>query len=146
MRGNDVKKLSSFIKHRYADNYIVCKDLHRYPRDSILSIFNRTMNNIPEYDRDNIHLVIVSHALEAWYLADINAINSVFGVNIRREIQNPEGIEDPADYLDDLLKKHGKRYRKNPTKAKEMMAQADLPLIRSKCPTFNELMTILENN
>lgn len=145
MHGNRAQKLAGLIKRTYYDKYIVCKDLHTYPQAIINKIYKDTLNNIEKHQHENVRLLVIKHAVEAWFLSDINAINSVFKCNINKEINNPESILDPSQYLHELLNNKGRWYYKERETSRKIMINSDFQKIRSKCKSFDQLLKIFES-
>ncbi len=144
MGGNNVRRLKGLISARRVDAYIILKDLHRMTEQEIRAVYNQTRAKLDPHDRDRTHLVIIPHAIEAWFLGDINAINEVYGVNIVQPVPDPESIEKPDKYLNRLLQQFNKQYIKNEQKSREIIEKADLDAIRGKCPSFDSYMSITE--
>jgi hypothetical protein len=77
-----------------------------------------------------IPLVIVQ-MLEAWLLADPEALEKVIG--FRKDFINPERERDPKTTLERLLRQTG---RYTPAIAARIAQQIDLKVLRKRCPRF----------
>jgi hypothetical protein len=128
MRGNRVEKLCGFIdggKNDYG-RFIVLKDLHRYDERTIDQRFRGIRNKLSTPERCRTSLAIVRRAIEAWLLADPESLNRAFGFKNKIIINNPEEITDPAEELDRILQRHGKRYIKGISMASKIAAELDV--------------------
>jgi len=145
MLGNRVEKLKGTIigLAAYHDKFIVLKDLHTYQEDAINRRYGAVLKELDTYLKKKARLVIVRHAIEAWFLADINALNRTFNCRIEREIPNPEGIKDPAKKLNEILEGYGKRYYKSEEIGKKIMMEADLDKIAEKSSSFKRFLNYL---
>lgn len=144
MSGNDAGRLAGLIEQDISDIYIICKDYHTYTDEDINRIFNRTKNKLHSEDQNRTYLIKIPYAIESWFLADIDAINEVYNVNLNETISSPEQIRYPDRRLDELLQKCNKRYIKTEEKAKEIMHKADLRIISDKCESFEKFLELLE--
>lgn len=145
MYGNRVERLKGLIRSRYFDKYVIVKDLHRRKEESIRRTYNRVVRGVNSRYRNNIGLVIVKHEIEAWFLADIEALNRVYNCRINEEIRNPEDIPNPAEELDNLLRRYGKEYIKSESTASKIMEEVDLEKISEKAPSFRRFLDYLND-
>ena len=145
MRGNRIEKVRGVIRtlgSKY-DKFIILKDLHKYPEKAIMERYNRIRRTISADLRERVKLVIVRHAIEAWFLADTDAVSRVFNCRWFRAIRDPESIEDPAEELNNMLKREGKLYYKAENIAERIMKEADLEVISKKAAAFREFLNCL---
>ncbi|RLG95586.1 hypothetical protein DRO37_01960 [Candidatus Bathyarchaeota archaeon] len=145
MRGNRIGKVRGVIRtlgSKY-DKFIILKDLHKYPEKAIMERYNRIRRTISADLRERVKLVIVRHAIEAWFLADTDAVSRVFNCRWLRAIRDPESIEDPAEELNNMLKRKGKLYYKAENIAERIMREADLEVISKKASSFREFLNCL---
>jgi hypothetical protein len=89
-------------------------------------------------------VVIPVEEIEAWILADIKAVTNIFPGWNPDEIQNPERIPSPKEYLEKLSRtsKHYPRYSHathNPVVARHL----NLGKVYEKCPSFRILSTFV---
>ena len=145
MRGNRIEKVRGVIRtlgFRY-DKFIILKDLHKYPEKTIIERYNRIRRTINADLYERVKLVIVKYAIEAWFLADTDAVSRVFNCRRLRAIRDPESIEDPAEELNNMLKREGKLYYKAENIAERIMKEADLEVISKKAASFREFLNCL---
>ncbi len=99
---------------------------------------------------DHCPLVPVQE-LEAWLLADVVKLESVFTVLRKKKprlkpVKSPEGVADPKEHLVGLSL-HPERevaLYHPPTHNVVMAEDVDLVLVRSKCPSFRPLVAFIE--
>ncbi len=80
----------------------------------------------------------VRNALEAWLLADVNAINAAiqrrFGPPVTRSHDTPEDMPNPKVWLRKLLADHKIIY--TPEVGREIAQDTNLEVLCEKCPRF----------
>ncbi len=120
MRGNRLRKIRRILHvYQHVDRIIVLKDLHRYSEDTLTDI----MRKIERMD-NRITCIIVKRAIESWILADPSCLERKYKIKV--EIHNPEELEDPAEELDRILRRIGRRYIKNYKFAKSLAECIDI--------------------
>src|SRR5712692_2475002 len=85
----------------------------------------------------DVRCVVAVPMLEAWLLADENAVQRVCGSS--RVFQNPERIEDPKSELRRLLNQ--RPYTREV--ARHIAEIADVNLVAKRCPSFQKLRDAL---
>lgn len=145
MHGNRLEKLTGTIRAHATgyDKFIVLKDLHTYQEDTLRRRYNDVLRALDTHFRERTKFLIVRHAIEAWFLADINALNRTYNCRIEGEITNPEEIEDPAEELTRLLERYGKKYIKSEKAGARIMEEADLDKVSEKAPSFRTFLNYL---
>ena len=122
MRGNRpdkaVRLIKAVLESQSFSKAIILKDQHSYPeeliQEKLLQIREEISKTIKTDKKCCIHGIIVKKAIEAWILAGL-------GVN------NPENIDDPDEYLNEILRRRGRGvYIKNREKAKRLAMEIDL--------------------
>ena len=122
MRGNRpdkaVRLIKAVLESQSFSKAIILKDQHGYPeeliQEKLLQIGEEISKTIKTDKKCCIHGIIVKKAIEAWILAGL-------GVN------NPENIDDPDEYLNEILRRRGRGfYIKNREKAKRLAMEIDL--------------------
>jgi len=94
-----------------------------------------------------ICIVIPVQEIEAWILADIEAVTHIFKNWHPKPIANPESIESPKEYLEKLSRDANNRPRYNHATHNEKVAQyLDLDKVLQKCPSFNPLVELVESD
>lgn len=135
--------LESFrhIKHgRPVDNAIVIRDADRKdPNDLIARMESRISGRIYPFSR---HLLVVTQELEAWLLADEQALSLITGKPQRR-IPNPESLNDPKASLKRILSDVNIGY--TPEVARKIAAAARTEVLSSQCPTFRRFQEAVVN-
>jgi len=126
MSGNRLKKVPDVIRARSEkyDGIILLKDLHTLDEGELRSRIERTLSELPENLSGRVDYVIVRRSIEAWILADPDGLERATGH--RPRVGDPEGILDPAEVLDELLKRCGKRYIKSRFFARRLAESIDL--------------------
>lgn len=142
--GNRPNKICGYFKHRQGfSKYIMCKDLHSYRDQDINRLYNEAKSKLDDQDKPLFEKLTIKHAIEAWFLSDIMALNTVFHCDLITPIPNPEHIENPDGYLTELLRTQGKDYIKNRNVSKEIMKNIDLTKLEIKCSSFQDFIKII---
>jgi len=134
------KSLGGFIRTTNYDKFIVLKDLKPHGEENIRRKFNAIRRNLHADIRDKVKLAIAKQTIEAWFLADLEALERVFNCEIEETIENPEEIQDPEEELDNLLRKHGERYYKGEQVAKRIMEELNLDKASSKLDSLKNFL------
>jgi len=147
MHGNQLRKIKGVVEVNSSkyDKFIVLKDLHTHREENIRKWYNAARRDLSAELRDRLTFVIVKHAIEAWFLADTDALNATYDCSINKEIFNPEDFPNPSEELENLLRKHGKSYIKSEESAARIMQEADLQKISDKAPSFRRLIDLLKD-
>ncbi|MCP3675383.1 MAG: DUF4276 family protein [Gammaproteobacteria bacterium] len=92
------------------------------------------------------HVIIIAvQELEAWLLADIEAVHKVFS-NARKapkEISSPESISGPKEFLRKLVKqKYNKEYL-NSVHNPKIASGINIEKLKAKCSTFKDLVNFV---
>jgi len=82
-----------------------------------------------------VKMSVAVQELEAWLLADEDAISAVTGKKVTR-VKNPENLRDPKERLNRLLSKAKISYTAEV--ARKIAANAKVETIESRCPSFKE--------
>lgn len=80
-----------------------------------------------------VKLLVIVKELEAWLLADENAISTVTGRTVS-PARNPERLTDPKERLKNILSDAGTSYTAEV--ARKIAAVANIDTIESRCPNF----------
>lgn len=117
--------------------FIVCHDADGPDPDVKGAIVQRDVID-PTDLNEHCRLVIPVHELEAWILADLDAVRAVIRTFPKRKpIQSPELISDPKEHLERLSKADNGKYLYNHAIHNERVAlYLDLSLVHSKCPSY----------
>ncbi len=104
-------------------------------------------SKLPESITKNICIVIPIQELEAWILADIEAVTHLFSSWKPKPLtQNIEEIENPKEYLEKLSRNAKKQLRYNHTTHNENVAQyLNLKKLEQRCPSFQVLANFIKN-
>jgi hypothetical protein len=92
-------------------------------------------------------IVVPVHELEAWLLADIEAVCNLISSWKPDPISNPEAIPDPKEYIEKLSRNSNRRPRySHPTHNERLAQYIDLGMVLKKCPSFNSLHEFVVRN
>ncbi len=114
MRGNNPGKALRLIRaETSAEDYdliLVLKDLHSFTEQDVLEKLEKIGSSLPSNVRGKFANIVVRKAIEAWLLSDPEALKII--CYQAEPPSNPEGLDDPAEYLRRELRKCGKVYVK----------------------------------
>lgn len=145
MRGNRLKKIKGWIRTHRCKKYIVIKDLERLSEETIRSKFNRILKSLDAHLRDKVKLVIVKPMIEAWFLADLKAIENVYDCILVERIENPEEIADPIEKLNELLRKCHKKYVKGQVIAKNIVENMNIGRAVKKATSLRDFIKTIND-
>jgi len=97
---------------------------------------------------NSICILIPTEEIEAWILADIKAVSKVIpSWQPKNDYPNPEDILNPKETLTRLsrINKPKPLYSHN-THNEKVMVYLDLSIVKSKCPSFAELVNFVEKD
>lgn len=140
MDGNDLGKAKTLAERllETCEKVIVLKDRHQSDPKEIRRRFKE------EGFRNQVKLCIVNRTIETWLLADEKAIGDYLRTDIE-EIPNPEDIDHPAEFLDEIFKrKKGRSYHKEGTDPQEIARRLDLRKLERRCPSFRYFKRIIQ--
>ena len=113
------------------DNAIVIRDAdHKDVNTLIARMESRISGRIYPFSR---HLLVVVQELEAWLLADEDALASITGKRQRR-VTNPESLNKPKAWLQQILSDVNIDY--TPEIARKIAAAARVDVLAVRCPSF----------
>jgi hypothetical protein len=96
--------------------------------------------------RLDVRLHAVRHAMDAWLLADVNAISTASevrrGKRVTRSHDSPEDLLDPKDGLRQLLADHKVAYTAEV--CREIAQKTDLELLSQRCPRFRVFAELVD--
>ena|ERR1700722_12407206 len=93
----------------------------------------------------NCVVVIPVQAIEAWILADIQAVSRVFDWAPRPFDGNPEAIDDPKTHIERLSRMSNKRPRYAHVLHNKAIARyLDLDRVRAQCASFRPLFDFVK--
>jgi hypothetical protein len=96
--------------------------------------------------RLDVHFYAVPQAMDAWLLADINAINKAcqqrHGKRVTRSHDAPEDLLDPKDWLRRLLADYNVTYTAEV--CREIAQETDLQVLSLKCPRFRVFSQLVD--
>ncbi len=81
-----------------------------------------------------VKFAVIVQELEAWLLADHDAISTVTGRQTKRQPDPIEALNSPKERLQDLLSKAGLAYTEEV--ARKIAAAANVEKLRERCPAF----------
>jgi len=83
-----------------------------------------------------VNIIVIVQELEAWLLADEEAISKITQESITRLKEDIEAINDAKEKLQGILSKSKIVY--TPSVARDIARESNLDKIKSRCPTFRE--------
>jgi hypothetical protein len=96
--------------------------------------------------RLDVRLHAVRHAMDAWLLADVNAISTASelrrGKRVTRSHDSPEDLLDPKDGLRKLLADHKVTYTAEV--CREIAQKTNLELLSQRCPRFRVFAELVD--
>jgi hypothetical protein len=132
-------------------HYPLPKDTKNLPLEQRLNAINLdVVGRIDELRRSSVRCHVVVHEVEAWILADEQALAQKLKIKNPPHWDKPEGVNDmkpPAKILEELFRTRSplkKRY----TKYKDgvvLLEKIDWQKVYAKCPTFKQLVDDLRN-
>jgi len=81
--------------------------------------------------------------MEAWLLADPETISKI--VKHKVNVGNPEEIKNPATYLDEIMKKCGKRYIKGSEQIYELAKHINIQNATHRSRSLKESLKTLKD-
>jgi hypothetical protein len=143
------KQLKLFAKFG-CNCLIVCYDSdNEEPENRYQEVVKRIIkkSGLTGLKKEIICILIPFQEIEAWILADIEAVTHIFKNWHPKPISNPESIDSPKEYLEKLSRDAKKRPRYNHATHNEKVAQyLDLDKVLQKCPSFNPLVELVESD
>ena len=143
--------LKSYCKQKEFRKFIVCYD--RDNEGSSQKRYEQVISKIitpsgikkPE---NLICILIPTEEIEAWILADVQAISKVFSSwETEKEFLHPETIISPKEKLKRLINADKPRPLYSGTKDNEKIVNfLNLDVVKKKCPSFSELADFVEND
>ena len=129
--------LESFRREKQGsdvDKAIVIRDSHgKNPDELKEKMRNKITNRNYSFD---VKFIVIVQELEAWFLADEEAISRVTKSSVSRINENLESISDPKQILNRILSDTRVAYTK--AVAQEIAKELNLDKIEYRCPTFKE--------
>jgi hypothetical protein len=124
--------------------FVVCHDADGPdPRGPRQEVVRRVIE--PSGIKSEYCVVIPVHEIEAWILADIQAVSNV--ITSWRPTQfkeNPEGVTNPKERLKSDSRKDNNRPRYDPATHNPKIAKyLELDVVRKRCPSFEHLASFV---
>ena len=143
LRGNRIQKLVGYMEHHpNYDRFVVLKDLERYEEDVLSRRFNEIASRLSNIERSKVIFIVVRKAVEAWLLADLDAVERATGCRISRRtrsrLTNPEAVDNPKKELTAILRKCGKKY--NIRLVARIASYIELERARQKSPSLDAFL------
>lgn len=97
---------------------------------------------ISEQEFNRVHIMFAVQAIEAWILADENALNKYLGVtNKVKHINEPEKVENPKQVVQNFFQQFGRKY--TPQELLNLLPQLRVSELL-RCEHFNKLYTCVK--
>lgn len=91
--------------------------------------------------RGNWSIIIPVQEIEAWMLADLDAVEKVVKLSNVKPIDNPEKIKRPKEHLRDLsIRSNHKPSYRYTVHNQQVAKHLDLSVLSKKCPSFQKLV------
>lgn len=123
--------------------YVVCYDSDR---DDPATRHKRLIDEVikPSGLTAPICALVPIQEIEAWILADVNAVTKVItGWVPNKEIHHPESIKDPKEHLEKMSRTNQRPRYSHATHNSKIAQYLDLDLVMNKCPSFMPLFEIV---
>ncbi len=135
------------IKFFYATGctkFVICHDSDSHdPSDSRLKVMDRIVR--PSGIPDSCCTLIPVYMIEAWILANIEAVSNVIKSWKPKPVANPEKIPDPKGELKRLSRLGGRRpLYSHETHNQQVARYLDLEIVAKKCPSFQPLVQFMK--
>lgn len=145
MDGYRLDKAARIIEayHHKVDLVVVLLDQHCNPEDKVVRMEERIKNSVSEEARRKLRIIRVVRAIEAWVLADQEALRSI--CSEASFTGNPEEPHDPAEALRRELEKCGKIYIKTPKWGEHLGLKVDPERVASGSRSFREFRDTLKD-
>jgi Domain of unknown function (DUF4276) len=128
------------------DMAIVIRDSDGKSPDEVEALMRAKIQGRQYPFRLNVRFHAVRHAMDAWLLADANAINTVSqrrrGKRVTRSLDAPEDLLDPKDGFRKLLLDH--KVTCTPELCREIAQETDLQLLSERCPRFRVFTELVD--
>lgn len=141
-----INRLVSMLRDSGCKKVIVLKDTECKHKDEM---YEELKDKIRELE--GVEVCFVQCSLEAWLLADEEAIESFIRDRAKKSVKlkkfsNPESISEPKEEMKDILRKAGfKVGYVEAEHAPEIASRANISKWEEKCESFKELMEKIRN-
>ncbi len=111
------------------------------------AVKNDLLNQIDAKYRDRARIFVIIHEIETWMLADADTISKKLKTSLNPfvNLEGDKSYNEPAKFLTELFRTHGKRYNK----VKEgvpLLQKADWEKIYKSCKVFKSLVDSLRED
>jgi hypothetical protein len=131
------------FQYRNCRRFIVCHDADGFdPEPKRREVQNKIIG--PSEIRSNFCIVVPVQEIEAWILADIECAVKIFSSWHPSPVSNPEGIQDPKEYLERISKVNKKPLYIHTIHNEKMAGYLDCRKVRQKCPSFKLLAEFVQ--
>lgn len=113
---------------------VVIHDLDDRKEKELRSVLE---SQIQDLDFKRTVVLIPIEEIEAWLLADSNALRSVFRMRTAPAVpRNPETITNPKEHLAGLVSRNSKTRYVNTIHNRKIAAAIQIELVKDRCPSF----------
>jgi hypothetical protein len=141
--------LRLYDKQKGYSKFIICYDRDKDPSQQRYEQVVVKIIKPAEINKSKkICIVIPTEEIEAWILADIQAVSKVIpSWQPENKYPNPEEIANPKETLERLSRENKPKplYSHN-THNEQVMKHIDLDIVKKKCPSFVELTEFVEKD
>ena len=136
-------QLRAFAAAGVCKRFVVCYDSDRAsPEARRRELIERVI--VPSGVFAPMCALVPVQEIEAWILADVNAVGKVItGWMPNENIHNPEAINDPKEYLEKMSRQSQRPRYAHAVHNSKIAKYLDLTQVRKKCPSFLPLYEIV---
>jgi hypothetical protein len=128
--------------------FIVCHDADDRNPDEVRRLIDERVIKPAGLGPDSDHIIAVPvRAIEAWILADVEAVSQLFKSWTPKEVSNPESLAHPKEKLITMSRegKSNARY-KHRVDNPRIIEHLNLDRVAQKCPSFRLLRQFVLKN
>lgn len=131
-------------------HFVICYDKDRATKKNRYNeVVDRVVKPSGIHKSNNkICILIPTEEMEAWILADIEAVTKIIpSWKPSERFSSPELVESPKEKLEKLSRiKSSKPLYVHATHNQQVFEHIDLETVKSKCPSFAELYKFVKND
>jgi len=119
---------------------------HDLDRNNEKQLRTKLKNKIKDCTNSNSYIIIPIEEIEAWLLADLDAVNKEFKILTQaKQIANPESITSPKEYIEAHVWKFSKKRYLNTVHNKRIAEYIDINKLHN-CAAFVEFEKLIKEH